>query len=312
MTLERRSRWAWTEMPTDRETCLPRISVVTPSFNQRPFIRACLESVIFQGYPNLEYIVVDGGSTDGSVDIIREYADHITRFVSEPDGGHYDAVNKGFAAATGDILAWLNSDDMYCPWALMTVGTVMARFPEVKWLSSLSPLVWDWRGFCVNACRIAGFSREALFDGCYLPGGRTFYGWIQQESTFFRRELWDAAGRALSSQRPLAADFDLWVRYGLTSDLFGIESPLGGFRKQYMQRSRQMDLYLSEARSALEEARPRRRYSGDSHGPRKSLLASVRHGLKTVVGSKRYSGKVIVSDHPGLPSSDWRIAEVQF
>ncbi len=91
----------------------PKISIVTPSFNHAQFLEETILSVITQNYPNLEYVIIDGGSTDGSVDIIKKYEKHLTYWVSEPDNGHGDALNKGFAKSTGEIMAWINSDDKY-------------------------------------------------------------------------------------------------------------------------------------------------------------------------------------------------------
>ena len=146
----------------------PRISIVTPSFNQAPYLEATLKSVLDQNYPNLEYFVIDGGSTDGSLDILRRYADRLTGWVSEPDHGQMHAINKGFSHATGEIMAWLNSDDMLCPWALQTVGHIFKDLPAVQWLTTRTPLRWNAAGEATAAYCVPGFCRTWYYRGQHL------------------------------------------------------------------------------------------------------------------------------------------------
>lgn len=113
-----RSGWPWTAAAPPLAGAWPSLSIITPSFNQAAYLEETLRSVLLQGYPELEYIVIDGGSTDGSVPLLERYAPWLAAWVSEPDRGQAEAINKGFARATGAIVAWLNSDDTYCPGAL--------------------------------------------------------------------------------------------------------------------------------------------------------------------------------------------------
>jgi hypothetical protein len=217
----------------------PRITVVTPSYNQARFLESCLRSVLDQKYPNLEYIVIDGGSTDGSVEIIKHFEKELAYWVSEPDGGHYDALNKGFRGATGDILAWLNSDDMYTPWAFAVVAEIFERLPGVQWLSTIYPLFWNEADAATLCSQLQGFDRRVIL-------GRGIG--VQQESTFWRRSLWERAGGALDTRFKLAGDLDLWARFWEHAELYGVAVPLGGIRRHGGQRHvRHLDEYMSEA-----------------------------------------------------------------
>jgi glycosyltransferase involved in cell wall biosynthesis len=207
-----------------------KFSIVTPSFNQARFLDAAMTSVLSQP-GELEYIAMDGGSTDGSVSIIERHATRLAHWQSEKDGGQYDAITRGFARATGDVMAWLNSDDMYVPSVFATVAAIFAQFPEVQWLTTTAQIRWDADGRIARILNVPGYSREGYFAGEHLPAGRHFsLGWIQQESTFWRRSLWEKAGAQIGAGYPLAGDFELWARFFKHAELYAVEVPLGGFR----------------------------------------------------------------------------------
>jgi len=186
----------------------PLVSIVTPSFNQAKFLRLTMESVLSQDYPNLEYILMDGGSTDGSLDIIREYEDRLAYWESIPDKGQTDAINKGFAKATGKYLAWLNSDDIYQPGAIAEAVDYLERHPPVG-------LVYGDCAFIDAEGRIIGRFPAAQTDYDRLRRG---YVHIPQQSAFFRGDLWRAVG-PLDPSFYFAMDYDLWVRLAKKAQL---------------------------------------------------------------------------------------------
>jgi glycosyltransferase involved in cell wall biosynthesis len=244
--------------PTPPVPCLasPRITIVTPSFNQSAFLEQTINSVLGQNYPNLEYIIIDGGSTDGSVDIIRRYADKLAYWCSESDQGQYDAINKGFAKSTGHIMAWLNADDMYFPWTLKSVAEVVSSFPDVAWLTSLLPTNWNSENVPYHVNIKPGFSQRFFMKGYYMSNQQHFCRHsIQQESTFWTRPLWESTGGHLDTTYKLAADFELWSRFFKHTPLVGVQAMLGGFRIHGNQRSLlQRNLYFSEADQILKKS----------------------------------------------------------
>jgi glycosyltransferase involved in cell wall biosynthesis len=173
----------------------PRISIVTPSYNQAAFLEETVRSVLLQGYPNLEYVVMDGGSTDGSVAVIKKYAKWISYWASAPDGGQCKAINEGFSQCRGDIFAWLNSDDGLCHDALRKVGLTFAANEKVDFIYGNSIYKNHQSLYYVTSGKVRGI---------YLGIG----GIIPQHSSFWRssvhEELWDRLSCAI--------DYELWMR----------------------------------------------------------------------------------------------------
>ena len=197
---------------------MPRISIVTPSYNQGEYLEATLRSVLDQGYPDLEYIVIDGGSTDGSVDIIRRYEDQLASWVSEPDEGQADALAKGFARATGDVFGWLCSDDLLKPGSLwlagaffrldpglsMVYGDTEYLYPDgsVKWKPRVS---WDY---------------ETLLYA---------FNMVPQPSCFFSASVYQSLG-GLDTTLNYAMDYDLFIRMGPSAGVVHVPTVLSSYR----------------------------------------------------------------------------------
>ena len=251
---------------------LPRISVVTPSYNQARFLGETLASVHAQNYPNLQHIVIDGGSTDGSVEIIRSYADRLDHWVSEPDEGQTHALVKGFARANGDILCWLNSDDLFEPGALHEVAAFFAANPAARAVYGDALLI-DIEGRPINLKREHPFSRFIwLFDYNYLP----------QPSTFWRRDLYEEVG-GLDPSFDLAMDADLWIRFAEVTQLLHCPRVWSRMRLYPEQKNQRL-----RAASNREDARIRSRYIGNwphwSQQPMRVVAKAMRVGIKAKHG----------------------------
>lgn len=186
----------------------PLVTIVTPSFNQAEYLEATLRSVVEQDYPNIEFIVVDGGSTDGSVDIIKRYADKLAWWVSEPDRGHMDALNKGYARATGEILAWINSDDILYPGAVREGVEAMLAHPDAAMVYGEADYI-DPQGRVIGRFRARQTDYKRLLQG---------YVHIPQQSTFFRTKHYRQVG-PLNEDYWFAFDYDLWVRLAKVAPL---------------------------------------------------------------------------------------------
>lgn len=180
---------------------LPLVSIITPSFNQADYLEETIKSVLEQDYPRIEYIIMDGGSTDGSVDIIKKHQDKIQFWVSEQDKGQTDAINKGFNRATGDILAWLNSDDTYNPKAVGEAVKFLMDNPDVAMVYADCNFI-DERGSVIGKFASRQTDYQKLRRG---------YVHIPQQTMFFRAKYWKEVG-PLDPSFYFAMDYDLWVR----------------------------------------------------------------------------------------------------
>ncbi len=184
---------------------LPTVTIVTPSYNQAEFLEAAILSVLNQDYPKIEYLIIDGGSTDGSVEIMRKYQDRLEYWVSEPDRGQSHAINKGFERANGEILGWLNSDDLYCPGAVRAAVDFLKSHPDVALMYGRADLI-DSEG---------GILHPIPWEDFDVPGciARQRYP-IPQPAAFFRRDAMQRVG-LLDEQLYYWMDWDYWIRIGL-------------------------------------------------------------------------------------------------
>jgi glycosyltransferase involved in cell wall biosynthesis len=260
--------WPWTEETppianTGSLDDLPRITIVTPSYNQAAFLEETIRSVLLQGYPNLEYIIMDGGSTDGSLDLIRKYEKHLAYWVSEKDKGPAEAIAKGFAKATGDIFAYLNSDDLYLPHSLQTIADVMVD-PAVD--VAYGNLYW------IDADDgILGEQRQTPFMKLgYLYGGST----LQQPAVFWKKDLYTGCG-GMDASYKFAFDASLFFRFALKSARFKhVNKFVASFRIHPQSKSsNEFELCTSELKRLRDSYLP---------FPFRSLRATWVRGMTTI------------------------------
>lgn len=227
-----------------------KISIVMVCYNMEKYIEQTMMSVLNQNYPKLEYIVIDGGSTDSTCSIIEKYMNRLAYFVSEPDNGMYDAINKGFSKATGDIFGWINADDQYMPWTFEYVNQAFSISDDIEWISGVPTFM--------NANRIptrmytfpGAKSRKDIIRGRFNSND---LGCLQQEGMFWRKSLYNKVG-GLNVNLKYAGDFELWTRFAQKTDLVSIDVPLAMF----MQRDDSLsiggnDKYENEIKNILKK-----------------------------------------------------------
>lgn len=197
-----------------------KISIITPSYNQSVFLERTIQSVITQNYVHFEYIIFDGKSSDSSVDIIKKYEKHLAYWTSEPDKGQSDAINKGFQKAKGDLLCWVNADDILLPNALKKVAEVFKAYPDVNIITG----------------NVVYIDEEDYIQRCIrVPKQRWFFykhsvGFFTAPALFFKRELYEKVG-GLDITLHYSMDIDLWHKFRLAgARVFHINEYLGGFR----------------------------------------------------------------------------------
>lgn len=220
---------------------LPRISLVTPNLNNAAFLERTILSVIGQNYPNLDYIIMDGGSSDHSAGIIKKYSGYFSFWTSEPDNGIYHALEKGFSRSDGDIMGWINSDDILQPKSLFTIAEIFSLSGEIQWVQGY-PTVVD------ESDRMVYQRKPVYLPEFFLSKGYHDGRFIQQESTFWTRELWNLAGAHFNDSLKYAGDFELWMRYFQYAPLNLTSAILGSFRtrSQGQISSEHFNEYLAE------------------------------------------------------------------
>jgi hypothetical protein len=207
-----------------------KISIVTASYNCADYIEECIDSILNQNYKNLEFIILDGASTDGTKQKILRYEKYLSYFLSAPDAGHYSAIQTGLNLSTGQILTWLNADDMLCPYSLSLVSHIFSSQKQINWITGNQANIDESKLLNINQSALV-YSPSLYLEGEFDTP------FIQQEGTFWTRKLWEKAGSTLDLRLSLAADMELWTRFFQHEPLYSLNIPLGIFRKRPDQRS---------------------------------------------------------------------------
>lgn len=220
----------------------PLVSIVTPTYNSERFLEDNLQSIINQSYDNIEHIVIDGESNDNTIDILSDYEETYNMdWISEPDDGMYDAIEKGFEKASGEIFSWLNSDDKYFPWSV-EVAVEHLKKEGVEWITG-HPTRWDNDGKLVYLNPLRPYYRQRWLKEGWYHGDAL--GWIQQESMFWTAELWEQRG-GFPDGIKMAGDYYLWKEFAKESEIVQIGTAIGGFRRHSSQLTSDMDKYYDE------------------------------------------------------------------
>lgn len=224
-----------------------KVSIVIPTYNCADLLETTLRSIKQSKHDQLEIILMDGGSTDHITEVVTSFGDLVTQFISEPDEGQYDAINKGMSRATGTILCWINGGDFFLPGAIETAVAVFESKPNIEWITGSRCIAEG------NALRYLGAHEIAIPDldirhGMCCQEGM---GFLQQEGMFWRRSLWEKAGPIDTSYR-LAGDYELWIRFARKTKLARLTVALAAFSYHETNRSVvERATYLAEVQTIL-------------------------------------------------------------
>lgn len=231
-----------------------RFSIVTPTYNSERYLSETIDSVISQaGNFSIEFFIMDGGSTDGTQEIVQRYQKLllenmypvqcekvVVHWHSEKDGGMYDAINKGFAQATGDIYAWINSDDIYLSGTFTIIQQTLQIYPEISWLKGITSYINENSTiYAVGNCNL--YYQDLIKAGLYGP---VLY-FIQQDSVFWREDLWKKSG-GVDASLTLAGDYFLWRSFSELAPLYSLNAYVSCFRKVPKQKSADLKAYFRE------------------------------------------------------------------
>jgi glycosyltransferase involved in cell wall biosynthesis len=272
----------------------PKITLVTAVYNGEEYLEATIRSIVSQGYPNLEYIVVDDGSTDGTAEIIRKYEREVSCWISQANQGLYTALNAGFAKATGEIMGWLNSSDQLHTRGLFVVGSVFRELREVEWITG-RPTGFSPDGLTIKVGEVPRWSYHR-----FLAGANKY---IQQESTFWRRSLWERAGGRLSTEYRAEGDFELWVRFFRHATLYPVDALIAGYRRHEGALSASnMERYNQTCDEIAD------REVESLHGSRRAALKAFRWISKAVKPIPKVRGlwhRLSIRSLYGMRGPDW-------
>ena len=238
-----------------------KFSIVTPTYNSERFLVETIESVLSQkGDFDVEYIIVDGKSSDKTLEILRKYKQALQEktyplacnsitftWISERDFGMYDAINKGFARATGDIYAWINADDVYQPDAFREVHTALTLFPDISWIKGITNTI-DESGHTIRVGVCTLYRQDFLAMGMY--GCEAYF--VEQDSVFWRKDLWKEVG-SMPKDLLYAGDYWLWIQFAHKTHLILLNLPISCFRKHPTQKSRNIVEYKAEQKKIREK-----------------------------------------------------------